>query len=52
MEKIKNCMNCSNCIPIGCGEHTCRERPGTIVLDGYAPGDDFMICKGVDFEEK
>ena len=52
MKEIKICNECLNCIPIGEGDHTCDNFPGSLVLEDYAPGEDFMICGGRQFEEK
>ena len=52
MKEIRTCSDCLNCIPIGEGDHACCEHPGALVLEDYAPGEDFMICGGKDFEER
>lgn len=52
MREIKQCMDCGNCLPIGEGDFICSERPGSLVLEDYGPGEDFLICNGKDFIEK
>lgn len=52
MMEIKQCMDCWNCLPIGEGDFTCSEHPGSIVLEDYGPGEDFLICNWKDFIEK
>ena len=52
MREIKQCMDCGNCLPIGEGDFICSEHPGSLVLEDYDPGEDFLICNGKDFIEK
>lgn len=45
------CLNCSNCIPIGEGDHICNEcGEPVIVLRDYAPTEDYLKCGGEYFE--
>lgn len=49
--EIKTCDDCKHRIPVGDGEYTCEEYPGSVILDDHSGGDDFLICNGADFEE-
>ncbi len=52
MKEIRTCSDCDHCLPIGEGDFICDEHPGSLVLEDYGPGEDFLICEGKDFEEK
>ena len=52
MKEIKQCKDCGNCLPIREGDFTCSEHPGSVVLENYGSGEDFLICNGKDFTEK
>ena len=47
-QKIKethSCYNCSNCLPIGEGDHFCDEYQ-KLVIEDYGPSDDYQEnCK-------
>lgn len=45
---MKNCLNCSNMIPIGEGDHICTEAAEmpVMVLCEYEPTEDFYKCEG------
>lgn len=53
MKKVKGCESCGYRLPIGDGDHLCEvsDDPGAVVLVGYMPGPDYMICNGCDYEE-
>ena len=48
----KCCETCGNLIPIGEGDHICDEccgsdgSPSALVLEEYAPGEDYFACGG------
>lgn len=52
MKEIKQCNDCGNCLAIREGDFICSEHPGSIVLENYEPGEDFLICGGKEFTEK
>lgn len=43
---VKCCEMCENCNPIGEGDHICDEDPMKMVLENYAPTDDYLWCQG------
>lgn len=43
---VKCCEMCENCNPIGEGDHICDEDPTKMVLEDYAPADDYLWCQG------
>lgn len=46
-----DCTRCSNCIPMGEGDHICAEcEELVIVIAGYVPTEDFLKCGGSRFE--
>lgn len=47
-----DCMTCSNCIPIGEGDHICYEGGPlpAMVISEYAPTAEYMACGGKHFE--
>lgn len=46
-----SCLTCSNCIPIGEGDHICNECGElVIVISDYAPAEDYLKCGGKYFE--
>lgn len=48
--KYKGCETCSNCIPIGEGDHVCNEcGEPVIVISDYAPADDYLKCGGMKY---
>lgn len=49
-EISKTCLTCSNCVPIGEGDHVCIENQ-VIVLEDYTPTDDYCYCNECDWEE-
>ncbi len=51
---MKNCLNCSNMIPIGEGDHICTEAEKTLimVLCEYEPTEDYYKCNGSSWEEQ
>lgn len=46
-----SCLTCSNCIPIGEGDHICNEcgEPKMVISD-YAPTEEYMVCGGSQYE--
>lgn len=45
------CLTCTNCIPIGEGDHVCNEcGEPAIVINDYAPAEDYLKCGGKYFE--
>lgn len=46
------CDLCINCIPIGCGDHTCDAEEPRIVLDEFMPTSDYMWCHGTRYIER
>lgn len=45
------CLTCSNCIPIGEGNHICNECGApVIVISDYAPAEDYLKCGGIHYE--
>lgn len=44
----KGCESCANCLPVGGGDHLC-DKCSAIVIEEYAPSDDYMKCKGKDW---
>ena len=45
------CLTCSNCIPIGEGDHICNEcSEPVIVISNYAPTEEYLKCGGICFE--
>lgn len=45
-------LSCSNCIPIGEGDHICHEcgpLPAMVISD-YAPTEEYMACEGRCYE--
>ena len=47
----KSCTTCSNCIPIGEGDHLCDVLM-ELVLDEYSPTDNFYGCGGSSYEKR
>lgn len=47
-----SCEACMNLIPIGEGDHLCGEDYTKMVLEEYAPTDDYYWCCGKLWEEK
>lgn len=46
------CEYCSNCIPIGEGDHICTEQDmPKIVFSDYTPTEDYLCCKGRKFRK-
>lgn len=48
----RNCLSCSNMIPIGEGDHICLEcgdEPVMVVSD-YQPTEEFCACKGKHYD--
>lgn len=45
------CESCENCLPIGEGDHLCDSHM-VIVISGYEPTEDYMLCKGKDFNRR
>ena len=50
-KRNKTCITCSNCIPIGEGDHLCDVLM-ELVLDEYAPTDNFYGCGGSSYEKR
>ena len=48
-DKLKSCLTCANCIPIGEGDHLCDEMM-ELVLEDYTPTDEFYGCGGANYE--
>lgn len=49
--KKATCEYCSNCIPIGDGDHVYDERDmPKVVISGYNPTEDYFHCKGRKFK--
>lgn len=51
-----SCFNCDNALPIGEGDHICNNyanenMPSVIVINEYAPTDDFIKCGGKRWKE-
>lgn len=44
------CENCENFVPIGEGDHICTAGAPIIVVDEYAPTEDYFWCEGKEFE--
>lgn len=49
-KKFKSCMTCTNCIPIGEGDHIC-DMTNDLVLVEYEPSEDYFSCGGKYYEE-
>lgn len=47
---VKNCYCCDHCVYIGEGGYMC-DVCSEIVVDDWAPTEDFYICGGKDFEQ-
>lgn len=51
IRRKSSCLVCSNCIPIGEGDHICNEcGEPVVVLSEYEPTDDYLKCGGDKFE--
>ena len=49
--KKAHCEYCSNCIPIGEGNHVCvTEDMPKMVLTDYAPAEHYLWCRGRKFK--
>lgn len=48
----KCCETCMNLMPIGEGDHICEENPMQMVLEDYAPTDDYFWCQGRKWGER
>ena len=46
------CETCINLVPIGEGDHICDEDPMKMVLEDYAPTDDYSWCQGKKYIER
>ena len=46
------CENCENFVPIGEGDHVCTAGVPVIVVEEYAPSEDYFWCHGTEFLEK
>lgn len=45
------CECCSNCIPIGEGDHICDENhKPRLVISAYMPTEDYLHCRGHKFK--
>lgn len=46
------CEFCSNCIPIGEGDHICDgyDVPKMVISD-YMPTDEYLVCRGAYYQE-
>lgn len=53
--KEKVCETCSNCIPIGNGDHICDLAPDfsdeSIIIEEYEPTDSYFWCQGNEYQE-
>lgn len=45
------CETCINCLPIGEGDHICDATTPVMVIEDYAPTDDYYWCGGSKWEE-
>lgn len=45
------CETCANCLPIGEGDHICDVSIPVMVIESYAPTDDYYCCGGKHWEE-
>lgn len=49
LSPMYNCYNCANCIYISNGDYLCS-MSNDIVIEDWAPVEDFYSCKGKDFD--
>lgn len=48
----KMCETCMNFLPIGGGDHICDAGAPVMVMEAYAPTDDYYWCCGKEWEER
>lgn len=46
------CEMCANCCAIGGGDFICDVSLPVLVIEGYAPADEYYICEGKNWEER